>query len=156
MTTEITKGRLKENFYPSKNFYREVVDGAIVDYAEIEIDPDGIQKLEDKLDRCKDKSDFEEEYWNNINNPESDDYEYVIAYVHFDAGTDNFNKLFVSVITVNKEIVLDADELLNSEEKQNIINAGLQSLHKWRKTDMMLDQKGYEIKQIVEERRLCC
>lgn len=115
------------------------MDGTIVDYAEIEINPSDIKKLEDKLDRCKDKSGFEEEYWDNINNPGSDDYEYVIAYVHFDAGTDNFNKLFISIITVNKEIELDSDKLLNSEEKQNIISAGLQSLHKWRKTDMMLD-----------------
>ena len=33
--------------------------------------------------------------------------------------------------------IIDSDKLLNSEEKH--ISAGLQSLHKWRKTDMMLD-----------------
>lgn len=154
MKTEITRDRLKENFYPSKNFYREALDGVIVDYAEIEINPKDIKKLEDNLDRCGNKSDFTEEEWKNINNPDSDNYEYVIAYVHFDAGTDNFNKLFISVVTINSEDKLEVDKLLNEEEKRNIIEAGLESLHKWRGTDEMIDQEGYEIRQLIKERDL--
>ena len=152
MKTEVTKDKLKENFYPSKNFYREGLDGAIVDYAEIEIDPKGIKKLEDNLDRCGNQADFTEEEWKDINNPDSDNYEHIVAYVHFDAGTDNFNKLFVSVVTINSEDELEVNELLNDEEKQNIVDAGLESLHRWRATNEMLDQEGYEIKQIIEEK----
>ena len=152
MKTEVTKDRLKEYFYPSKNFYREGLDGAIVDYAEIEIDPKGIKKLEDNLDRCGNQADFTEEEWKDINNHDSDNYEHIVAYVHFDAGTDNFNKLFVSVVTINSEDELEVNELLNDEEKQNIVDAGLESLHRWRATNEMIDQEGYEIKQIIEEK----
>ena len=74
--------------------------------------------------------------------------------MHFDAGTDNFNKLFISVITINSEDELEIDKLLNNEEKQNIIEAGLESLHKWRGTDEMIDQEGYEIRQLIKERDL--
>lgn len=154
MKTEITKDRLKEFFYPTKNFYREALDGAIVDYAEIEINPNGIKKLEDNLDRCGNKSDFTEEEWKDINNPDSDNYEHIIAYIHFDAGTDNFNKLFISVVTINSEDELEVEKLLNEEEKQNIVDAGLESLCKWRGTDEMIDQKGCEIREIIKERNL--
>lgn len=142
MQTEITKNRLKEYFYPSKNFYREALDGAIVDYAEIEINPKGIKKLEDNLDRCGNQTDFTEEGWKDINNPDSDNYEHIVAYVHFDAGTDNFNKLFISVVSINSEDELEVKKLLNDEERKNIIEAGLESLHKWRGTDKMIDQEG--------------
>ena len=142
MQTEITKNRLKEYFYPSKNFYREALDGAIVDYAEIEINPKGIKKLEDNLDRCGNQTDFTEEEWEDINNPDSDNYEHIVAYVHFDAGTDNFNKLFISVVSINSEDELEVKKLLNDEERKNIIEAGLESLHKWRGTDKMIDQEG--------------
>lgn len=154
MKTETTKDRLKEFFYPTKNFYREALDGAIVDYAEIEINPKGIKKLEDNLDRCGNQANFTEKEWKDVNNPDSDNYEHIIAYVHFDAGTDNFNKLFISVITINSEDELEIDKLLNNEEKQNIIEAGLESLHKWRGTDEMIDQEGYEIRQLIKERDL--
>ena len=152
MKTEITKDRLKENFYPSKNFYRQALDGAIVDYAEIEIDPKGIKKLESNLERCGNQVDFTEKEWKDINNPNSDNYEHVVAYVHFDAETDNFNKLFISVITTNSEDELEVDKLLNDEEKQNIIEAGVESLHKWRGTGEMIDHEGYEIRQLIKEK----
>ena len=65
MKTEVTKDRLKENFYPSKNFYREGLDGAIVDYAEIEIDPKGIKKLEDKVTEIQETfNNFKEKMFN--------------------------------------------------------------------------------------------
>ena len=62
-----------------------------------------------------------------------------IAYVHFDAGTDNFNKLFIEVFTSYDDVELDVDKLVNEEEKQNIIESALESLHKWRGTDKILN-----------------
>lgn len=47
---------------------------------------------------------------------------------------------------------MEVNELLNDEEKQNIVDAGLESLHRWRATNEMLDQEGYKIKQIIEEK----
>lgn len=150
--TEITKDRLRENLYPSKNFCRKALDNAIVDYAEIEIDPKGIKKLENNLERCGNQGGFSEEEWKDINNPDSDNYEHIVAYVHFDAGTDQFNKLFISVITINSEDELEVDKILNDAEKQNIIDAALESLHKWRGTDKMIDQEGYDILQMIKEK----
>ena len=40
--TEITRDRLSEFFTPTLNWHRN--DGKIIDYAEIEIKPDGIKK----------------------------------------------------------------------------------------------------------------
>ena len=51
METEITKDKLCEFFYPTQNFNRKYLDNAIVDYAEIEINPEGIGKLENNLER---------------------------------------------------------------------------------------------------------
>lgn len=139
MNTEITKERLTEWFYPTANFIR-YTDKAVVDYAEIEINPDGIKKLEDNLDRyVGNQRDFSEKDWENLHKPNEDIYEHIIAYVHFDAGTDNFNKLFIEVYTSYDDVELDVDKLVNEEEKQNIIEIALESLHKWRGTDKMLN-----------------
>ena len=139
MNTEITKERLTEWFYPTENF-RRYTDNALVDYAEIEIKPDGIKKLEDNLDRCVgNPRDFSEKDWENLHNPNEDIYEHIIAYVHFDAGTDNFNKLFIEVFTSYDDVELDVDKLVNEEEKQNIIESALESLHKWRGTDKIIN-----------------
>ena len=134
LKTEITKERLTEWFYPTEKFVR-YTDNAVVDYAEIEIKPDGIKKLEDNLDRCVgNPRDFSEKDWENLHNPNEDIYEHIIAYVHFDAGTDNFNKLFIEVYTSFDDVELEVDKLINEEEKQNIIEAALESLHKHRGT----------------------
>lgn len=138
MKTEITKKRLTEWFHPTKNFIR-YTDDALVDYAEIEINPNGIKKLEDNLDRCVgDPKDFSENDWKNLHNPNEDIYERIIAYVHFDAGTDNFNKLFIKAFTSYDYVDLDVDKLVNEEEKRNIIETALESLHKWRGADKVL------------------
>lgn len=131
MKTEITRERLSEFFYPTANFER-YTDNAIVDYAEIEIDPNGITKLERNLDRCGSSDDWDEDEWAELNNPEDDAYEHIIAYVHFDAGTDNFNKLFIEVNTAYDSEELDVKKLVNEEEKSFIIEAALESLHKHR------------------------
>ena len=134
INTEITRERLKEWFYPTANFTR-CTDKAVVDYAEIEINPNGIKKLENNLNRCVgDPRDFSEKDWENLHKPNEDMYEHIIAYVHFDAGTDNFNKLFIEVFTSYDDVELNVDKIVNEEEKQNIIEAALESLHKHRGT----------------------
>ena len=138
MKTEITQEKLSEYFYPTKNFER-CTDNAIVDYAEIEINPQGISKLERNLDRCGSKENFTAEEWAEITDATNDAYEHVVAYVHFDAGTDNFNKLFIEIVTAYDSFSLDASLIVNEEEKQNIIDAALSSLHKWRGTKEMLE-----------------
>lgn len=141
MNTEITNDRLTEWFYPTQNF-RRYTDKALVDYAEIEINPNGIKKLENNLDRCVgNPKDFSKKDWENLHNPNEDIYEHIIAYVHFDAGTDNFNELFIEVYTAYDNAELEVDKLVNEEEKQNIINVALESLHKHRGTPNMLN--GY-------------
>ena len=134
--TEITSDCLREYFYPTADFERRT-DNAIVDYAEIEIIPLGIKKLEANLERCGSPEGWDEEDWSALNNPKDDSYEHVIAYVHFDAGTDNFNKLFIEVVTIHDLVELDVDALINEEEKKHIIDAALESLHKWRGTNNM-------------------
>lgn len=138
MKTEITQEKLSEYFYPTKNFER-CTDKAVVDYAEIEINPQGISKLEQNLVRCGSKENWSNEEWAEITDATNDAYEHVIAYVHFDAGTDNFNKLFIEVVTAYDSEELDVEQLVNDEEKQNLIDAALSSLHKWRGTKEMLE-----------------
>lgn len=138
MKTEITKKKLSEWFYPTENF-RRPTDDMLVDYVEIEINPDGIKKLEDNLDRCVgNPRDFSEKDWENLHKPNEDVYEHIIAYVHFDAGTDNFNKLFIEVYTSYDSAALETDKFVNEEEKQFIIEAALESLHKHRGTTNMI------------------
>lgn len=138
MITEITKERLCEYFYPTQNFER-CTDGVVVDYAEIEINPTGIDKLKQNLDRYGNQCGFDEDEWEELNDPTSDSFEHIVTYVHFDTETDNFNKLFIEVHTAYCSDELDVDKLINEEEKQNIINAALESLHKWRNTEYMLE-----------------
>lgn len=153
MKTEITKDRLKEFFYPTKNFYREALDGAIVDYAEIEINPNGIKRFEDNLARYTERPDENAKWWKELTDPKSDMYEHVIAYVHFDAGTDRFNKLFIEVYTAHGcDDKIEVE--LTDEEKRNIIEIGLESLHKWRETGKIADEEGHEVRQIIEERTM--
>ena len=130
-STEITKERLKEYFYPTINFTRET-DNVTVDYAEIEINPNGIKKLEENLHRYGNQTDWSPAEWQKLNDPENDAYEHVIAYVHFDAGTDEFNAIFIKVVTAYDADSLTVEALVNDEEKQNIIAAGLHSLKTWR------------------------
>ena len=133
MKTEITKDRLDEYFYPTENFHRPT-DGQCVDYAEIEINPAGIRKLEENIDRYGNPGMWTERDWEEMNNPGSDTYEHVVAYVHFDAGTDTFNELFIEVVTSYGSDALEPRKLVDEKEKQNIIDAALESLHKYRGT----------------------
>lgn len=139
MQTEITKDRLSEYFIPSQNFRRCYLDGKLVDYAEIEVNPEGIKKLEDNLARCEKKDMFDEKSLKELNDSNSDSYEHVVAYVHFDAGTDKFDRLFLSVKDAYSSDDLDVEKIINEEERQFIIDEALKSLHKWRNTADIID-----------------
>ena len=81
LKTEITKERLTEWFYPTENF-RRCTDNVLVDYAEIEINPDGIKKLEDNLDRCVgNPKDFSEKDWENLHKPNEDIYMNILLHM---------------------------------------------------------------------------
>ena len=132
MKTEITKGRLKEYFYPTEGFVRKSLDCAVVDYAEIEIIPDGIKKLESNLERYLWRAVYTDEELIKLDDKDSDEYEHIIAYVHFDTKTEKFNKMFIEVHTAFGNEELDVNSLLNNEEKENIISAAIESLRTWR------------------------
>lgn len=129
MKTEITPSKLKTWFFPTKEFQR--ADGTVVDYAEIEINPRGIRKLEERLDRCRrNPRDYAEKEWADMNDPDSELYERVIAYVHFKTGTEEFDCLLINITTPLRSSSLDASGLVNDEERQNIIDAALASIRK--------------------------
>ena len=91
------------------------------------------------LNRYRNECDFNENEQKALHNPESDYFECIIAYVHFDADTDNFNKLFIEVVTGHGADPLDVETIVNEEEKQNIIDFTLEHLRKWRKTDHIIE-----------------
>lgn len=118
MKTEITKERLSEFFYPTIGWNR-TDDNVIVDYAEVEINPEGIKKLEDNLERYSGMETKEQNPW--LFNSNEDAYEHIIAYVHFNHGTTDFNKLFIEVYTSYDSEPLEVEKLINDEEKNIII-----------------------------------
>lgn len=131
MKTEVTKERLKEFFIPTKGYVRPE-DGKIIDYVEVEIIPDGIKKLERKLQRYGSPEDLSKREWMSLHNKKDDTYEHVVAYVYFEEGTDNFVEILLEVVDAYCNEPLNIDELLNEEEKQNIIETAVEYLEKWR------------------------
>ena len=129
MKTEITPKTLQEYFYSTKGFERPI-DGHVVDYAEIEINPKGIKKLERNLERCGNPNKYTKEDWKRMNDPENDYYEHVIAYVHFKTGTEVLDELFIEVMTSYDSIPLVVENIINKKERKNIINAALKSIRK--------------------------
>ena len=130
MRTEIKPRVLSEYFYPTKGFKRPK-DGHVVDYAEIEINPKGIEKLERNLERCSgNPNEYTEKDWEKINNSEDDFYEHIVAYVHFKTGTELFDKLFIKVVTAHDSSPLKVENIVNKKERKNIINAALESIRK--------------------------
>lgn len=138
MKTEIIREKLHEYFYPSVNWVR-CTDKVLVDYAEIEIDPKGIKKLEDNLDRCQGQKNWSDEEWAEINDSSDDAYEHIIAYVHFNADTENFNKLFLYVRTVHDSVELMVKELLNEEEMNIIIDYARELICNGRASGKVID-----------------
>ena len=145
MERQIDVNHLREYWYPTLGFERALVVGdecfeEIVDYAEIEILPTGIKKLEEVLERYNtDKHIYTSDEWTELNNSNSDYYEHIVAYVHFNNNTEIFNKLFLEVISINNYNVLDVDLMLTPKEKELIINAGLESLRNGRETGMVTE-----------------
>ena len=130
MKTEITRDRLSEFFTPTLNWQRN--DGKIIDYAEIEIKPDGIKRLEENLDRCIGKDIFSEEEFKELNDANSDIWEDVVCYVHFEAGTENLDKIYLSIRTPQDEVEINADKILTVEEKHIITDYALELIRKAR------------------------
>lgn len=122
MFNTIDRNHLREFWYPTVGFTPTL--STIVDYAEIEVLPTGIQKLQQNLERYDVNSEYFEEY-NDIN---GDSYEHIVAYVHFKHDTDIFDKLFLEVVNVYGSDELDADILLTPAEKDIIIQVALESL----------------------------
>ena len=122
MFNTIDRNHLREFWYPTIGFTPTLSN--IVDYAEIEILPTGIKKLQQNLERYNVNSEFFEEY----NNIENDSYEHIVAYVHFQHDTNIFDRLFLEVVNVYGSDELDADILLTSAEKDIIIQVALESL----------------------------
>ena len=124
MKTEITSDRLSEFFYPTIGWER-TGDNILVEYAEIEINPSGIKKLEDNLERCTGNETKEQNPW-LFNNA----YEHIVAYVHFNHGTLDFNKLYIEVYTSYDSAPLEVENLINEEEKQTIISYAKELMQK--------------------------
>lgn len=124
MFNTIDRNHLREFWYPTIGFAPTLSTSTIVDYAEIEVLPTGIKKLQQNLERYNVDSEFFEE----LNDPNNDYYEHIVAYVHFQHDTNIFNKLFLEVVDVNNSIELDPDILLTPAEKDIIIQVALESL----------------------------
>lgn len=135
--------KLQEYFYPTINFvgYDGKKEYPKTDYAEIEIVPneDDYNILEN-LERYASRAMFTEDELEELDNPNSDGYEHVIAYVHFDAGTYNFNRMYVAVITAYSSDELELNKVITEEEKLDIINKAKESLEKWRNTNEVINE----------------
>lgn len=143
LSTEVTREHLSEWFCPTVN-WKNALDGIVVDYAEVEIDPTGIKKLEDNLDRCGSQDKFTDAEWQELIDESSDAFEHVVCYVHFYAGTDNFKKLFINVISTHDDCPLVMEQLLNAEEQNTIIAYARELLQKSRGTDRVINEKMNE------------
>lgn len=91
--TEITRKDIEENFYPVLNFNNKT------DYAELKINYNGIEKLERNIEE---KS------------------ECIIAYVHFEHGTNKLDDIYV-VVSDNEHGVEDVINIDLSENELNLL-----------------------------------
>lgn len=122
MFDTIDRNHLREFWYPTIGFTPD--SSTIVDYAEIEVLPTGIKKLQQNLERYNVHS----EVFESVNDTNNDAYEHIVAYVHFQHDTNIFDKLFLEVVNVYGSDELDADVLLTPAEKDIIIQFALESL----------------------------
>ena len=84
----------------------------LIDSIEFEINHKGIEKLE-----------------RNIHNKN----EYVMCFVHFDAGTENLDGIYMSVWDEDASIDDSIDtSILDEDEKKIIIEYALEELRDWR------------------------
>lgn len=122
MKTEITRDRLSEFMKPTLNWQRN--DGKIIDYAEIEIKPDGIKRLEENLDRCIGKEIYSEEEFALMNTINSELWETVLCLVYFKSGTEELDGICIIIHTENSECEIKID--LTEEEKETIVSYAME------------------------------
>ena len=126
--TEITRDRLSEFFTPTLNWHRN--DGKIIDYAEIEIKPDEIKKLEENLDRYIGKEIYSEEEFELMNTVNSELWETVLCLVYFKSGTEELDGMCILIHTKNSECEIKID--LTKKEKATIISYAMELIEKVR------------------------
>ena len=131
--------KFQEYFYPTINWKPSGEYSYLprTDYAEIELVPDenDIELLEN-LERYSSRKDFTKEELSELDNPESDKYEQIIAYVHFLSETGELNRINYCVVTgcTSDEIKINLDVI----SKMELITKARQSIEKWRNTDKVI------------------
>lgn len=109
----MTGGLINLNWLRSHKPYINDGKEKLIDSIEFEINYKGIEKLE-----------------KNINN----ETEYVMCFVHFDAGTENLDGIYLAVWdeeNPNTDDDIDSN-ILNEEEKKIILEYALEELKRWR------------------------
>lgn len=127
---------LQEYFSPTfgwKPYQKEFGDYPLTDYAEIELVPneDDLNILEN-LDRYASRAMFTEEELKEIDDQNNDAYEHMIAYVHFYAGTERFQRMHLEVITAYDSAPLVVGQVIDKETQEKVKEEALKSIRKWR------------------------
>lgn len=128
MKTGITRDRLSEFMKPTLNWQRN--DGKIIDYAEIEIKPDGIKRIEENLDRYIGKEIYSEEEFELMNTVNSELWETVLCLVYFKSGTEELDGMCILIHTENSECEIKID--LTKDEKETIVSYAIELIGKAR------------------------
>lgn len=128
MKMEIARNRLSEFMKPTINWQRN--DGKIIDYAEIEIKPDGIKRLEENLDRYIGKEIYSEEEFELMNTVNSELWETVLCLVYFKSGTEELDGICIIIHTENSECEIKID--LTEEERETIVSYAIELIEKVR------------------------
>lgn len=128
MKMEIARNRLSEFMKPIINWQRN--DGKIIDYAEIEIKPDGIKRLEENLDRYIGKEIYSEEEFELMNTVNSELWETVLCLVYFKSGTEELDGMCILIHTENSECEIKID--LTEEERETIVSYAIELIEKVR------------------------
>ena len=132
--------KLQEYYYPTIKWKPNLKDKEYTetDYAEIEIIPDENEEyLLENLDRYT-------EVWADeltkklLNDKNTDYYEHIIAYVHFEEGTYNFDRMIIEVITAYSADEIKVLDKMSFKEKVKIIMEARNSLEKWRNKDKVI------------------
>lgn len=131
--------KIQEYFYPTIKWKPcgEYSYLPRTDYAELELVPDenDIELLEN-LERYSSRNDYTKEELTELDNPESDNYEHIIAYVHFLSETGELHRINYCVVTgcASDEIKINLDDI----SKMELITKARQSLEKWKITDKVI------------------
>lgn len=129
--------KLQEYFSPTfgwKPYEKKYGNYPLTDYAEIEIVPneDDLNILEN-FDRYASRAMFTEDELKEMDDPSNDAYEHMIAYVHFYAGTDKFQRMHLEVITAYDSAPLIVEQVIDRETQEKVKEEALKSIKKWRK-----------------------